>query len=209
MKSQRRRCHVDQHSGVNDSSRVIKDKDNETLCDRSFQQQKPYSAVDEKIHHVALHDRAVLHPLLRLCKAKTPGLQSSASTAPLKRKQTPRFANLPENLENCFLSLLSGIALKRVQYYYAYVFWFTSVNQNASEQQNPTGLPEDWVEWFVYRLHQEPWALGGVVVMGVFVLGTLCLVVFALLYGCCCGKAGENQKKKKKKQKKSKQDGVI
>uniref|UniRef100_A0A8D0DCI9 Small integral membrane protein 18 n=1 Tax=Sander lucioperca TaxID=283035 RepID=A0A8D0DCI9_SANLU len=52
----------------------------------------------------------------------------------------------------------------------------------------------DWVEWFLYRLHQEPWALGGFVVIGVFVLGILSLVTFALLYGCCCSPK-ENQKK--------------
>ncbi|XP_039991127.1 small integral membrane protein 5 isoform X3 [Xiphias gladius] len=79
--------------------------------------------------------------------------------------------------------------------------------ESVSEQQKPTGSPEDWVEWFLFRLHQEPWALGGLVVIAVFVLGTLSLVVFALLYGCCCGPAEEKQKKKK--QKKSKQDGVI
>ncbi|KAK9530784.1 hypothetical protein VZT92_012266 [Zoarces viviparus] len=74
--------------------------------------------------------------------------------------------------------------------------------ESVSEQQTPTGWPEDWLEWFLHRLRSEPWALGGAVVIGVFVLGTLSLVVFALLYGCCCGQQGENQRKKKK-------DGVI
>lgn len=70
---------------------------------------------------------------------------------------------------------------------------------SVPEQLKPTGSPEDWVEWFMYRLHQEPWALGGLVVIGVFVLGTLSLVVFALLYGCCCSQEEENGKKKQKK----------
>ncbi|KAF1374241.1 hypothetical protein PFLUV_G00247840 [Perca fluviatilis] len=75
--------------------------------------------------------------------------------------------------------------------------------ESVSEQQKPTGSPEDWVEWFLYRLHQEPWALGGFVVIGVFVLGILSLVTFALLYGCCCSPK-ENQKKKQKSK-----EGVI
>ncbi|XP_067431626.1 uncharacterized protein [Thunnus thynnus] len=77
--------------------------------------------------------------------------------------------------------------------------------ESAPEQQKPTGSPEDWVEWLLYRLHHEPWALGGLVVIGVFVLGTLSLVVFSLLYGCCCGPEEQIQKKKQKKSK----DGVI
>lgn len=76
---------------------------------------------------------------------------------------------------------------------------------SVPELQKPTGSPEDWVEWFLYRLQQEPWAVGGLVVIGVFVLGTLSLVAFALLYGCCCGPEQQNQKRKQKKQK----DGVI
>ncbi|GAA6226009.1 small integral membrane protein 5 isoform X3 [Lates japonicus] len=82
--------------------------------------------------------------------------------------------------------------------------------ESISEQQKPTSSsPEDWVEWFLFRLHQEPWALGGVVVIGVFVLGTLSLVVFALLYGCCCGPAEENPKRRQKQKKPKKKDGVI
>ncbi|KAI3364903.1 hypothetical protein L3Q82_001083 [Scortum barcoo] len=62
--------------------------------------------------------------------------------------------------------------------------------------QKPTGSPEDWVEWFLYRMQHEPWALGGLVVIGVFVLGILSLIVFALLYGCCCGPKQQSQRKK-------------
>lgn len=62
---------------------------------------------------------------------------------------------------------------------------------------DPTWSPEDWVEWFMCRLHQEPWALGGVVVLGVFALGTLSLVIFALLYGCCRNNEEQNVMKKK------------
>ncbi|KAL6094631.1 uncharacterized protein ACO6RY_15998 [Pungitius sinensis] len=76
--------------------------------------------------------------------------------------------------------------------------------EGVSEQLKPTGSPEDWVEWFLHRMHQEPWALGGVVVIGVFVLGILCLVAFALLYGCCCI---PQQGKPKKKD--TSRDGVI
>lgn len=55
------------------------------------------------------------------------------------------------------------------------------------EQQEPTASPEDWVDWFLHRMQQEPWALGGFVVLALFALGTLALAFFALLYGCCCG----------------------
>lgn len=78
--------------------------------------------------------------------------------------------------------------------------------RSAPEQQKPTtGSPEDWVEWLLYRLHNEPWALGGLLVIALFVLGTLSLVVFSLLYGCCCTPEEQIQKKKPKKSK----DGVI
>ncbi|TNN48633.1 hypothetical protein EYF80_041171 [Liparis tanakae] len=72
------------------------------------------------------------------------------------------------------------------------------------EQRSPAAWPEAWAEWFLHRVQQEPWALGGVVVIGVFVLGTLSLAVFALLYGCCCGP--ERQKKRRRNKKKG---GVI
>lgn len=62
----------------------------------------------------------------------------------------------------------------------------------------PTGSPEDWLEWFLYRLHHEPWALGGIVVMAVFVLGILSLALFALVFGCCCGQIQVKQRKKKR-----------
>ncbi|CAB1449046.1 unnamed protein product [Pleuronectes platessa] len=75
---------------------------------------------------------------------------------------------------------------------------------SVSELENPTESPEEWVEWFLHRVNQEPWALGGVVVIGFFVLGILSLVVFALVYGCCCSSTEENQKKRKPKK-----DGVI
>ncbi|KAK2820912.1 hypothetical protein Q5P01_023871 [Channa striata] len=76
--------------------------------------------------------------------------------------------------------------------------------ESVLESQKPTGSPDDWVQWFAYRLRQEPWALGGAVVIAVFVLGTLSLVVFALLFGCCCSQGKQTQKKMK-----SSQDGVI
>lgn len=67
------------------------------------------------------------------------------------------------------------------------------------DELKPTVPPEDWVEWFLHRLHQEPWALGGAVVIGVFVLGTMSLIVFALLWGCCCQTPKHRQMRKKKK----------
>ncbi|KAF6736769.1 Small integral membrane protein 5 [Oryzias melastigma] len=62
------------------------------------------------------------------------------------------------------------------------------------EQQGPTASPEDWVDWFLHRMQQEPWALGGFVVLVLFALGVLALAVFALLYGCCCGPQRRKQK---------------
>lgn len=67
---------------------------------------------------------------------------------------------------------------------------------SSLQQQKPPESPEDWVDWFLHRLHEEPWAVGGLAVMGLFVLTALSLVVFALLYGCC-----SNTEKKKKKKK--------
>ncbi|KAG7236436.1 hypothetical protein INR49_000911 [Caranx melampygus] len=32
--------------------------------------------------------------------------------------------------------------------------------ESVPDQQKPTETPERWLEWFLYRLHQEPWALG-------------------------------------------------
>lgn len=69
------------------------------------------------------------------------------------------------------------------------------------DQQKPTGSPEDWVEWFLHRMHQEPWALGGIAVIGVFVLVILSLVIFALLYGCCCSSGDEKTKRRQKNSK--------
>lgn len=66
---------------------------------------------------------------------------------------------------------------------------------SVPELQKPAGPPEDWVEWFLHRVHQGPWALGGLVVIGLFMLLTVCLILFALLYGCCC--SPQEQKKKK------------
>lgn len=71
--------------------------------------------------------------------------------------------------------------------------------------EQPPASPEDWVEWFLDRLQREPWALGGVVVMGLFVLTILSLVIFAVLYGCCCSRKEEKQNKKQKQR----ADGVI
>ncbi|TKS90178.1 hypothetical protein D9C73_024308 [Collichthys lucidus] len=62
-----------------------------------------------------------------------------------------------------------------------------------------TESPEEWVDWFLHRLHQEPWALGGLVVTGLFVLTVLSMIIFALLYGCCCSRVGSNQERKQKK----------
>lgn len=70
---------------------------------------------------------------------------------------------------------------------------------SGPEQDNLTWSPKDWAEWFLHRLHEEPWALGGLVVIGVFVLGTLSLVLFALLYGCCRGPEKKHQRKKKQR----------
>ncbi|KAG7506268.1 hypothetical protein JOB18_000630 [Solea senegalensis] len=71
-------------------------------------------------------------------------------------------------------------------------------------QQYLTGSPDDWMKRFLCRMHQEPWAVGGAVVIGVFVLGTLSLVIFALVYGCCRSPAGHKQGRKK-----SRKQGVI
>ncbi|MED6257771.1 hypothetical protein ATANTOWER_031096 [Ataeniobius toweri] len=75
------------------------------------------------------------------------------------------------------------------------------------ENQNPTGSPDEWVDWFLYRLQLDPWMLGGFVVIGVFALGTLSLVVFALLYGCCC--SSKEPKQKKRKPRKNSKNAVI
>ncbi|KAJ7987867.1 hypothetical protein DPEC_G00331010 [Dallia pectoralis] len=52
------------------------------------------------------------------------------------------------------------------------------------------GTSESWVQWTIQRLQMEPWALGGAVVIGLFLLMILALVVFALIYGCCCSPKG-------------------
>ncbi|KAJ8334082.1 hypothetical protein SKAU_G00397210 [Synaphobranchus kaupii] len=54
----------------------------------------------------------------------------------------------------------------------------------ASPGQDGTVL--EWGEWALHRLQVEPWALGGAVVMAAFLAGFLALVLFALIYGCCC-----------------------
>ncbi|CAL8304429.1 unnamed protein product [Lota lota] len=54
------------------------------------------------------------------------------------------------------------------------------------EAHGTIGPPEDWMGRIVQRFSSEPWALGGAVVIAVFVLGILALVVFAFLYGCYC-----------------------
>ncbi|KAK6329474.1 hypothetical protein J4Q44_G00014520 [Coregonus suidteri] len=58
--------------------------------------------------------------------------------------------------------------------------------ESVPEPPGPAGTPDDWVQWAVQRLQMEPWALGGIVVIGLFLLMILGLVVFALIYGCCC-----------------------
>ncbi|KAK5850415.1 hypothetical protein PBY51_001298 [Eleginops maclovinus] len=70
-----------------------------------------------------------------------------------------------------------------------------------SVDQDPPGPLEVGVGWVLARLQDEPWALGGAVVIGVFVLGFLGLTVFALLFGCCCSQQKQNQRRKR--------DGVI
>lgn len=74
---------------------------------------------------------------------------------------------------------------------------------SVAERQSLITSREQWVDWFLQRLQQEPWALGGLVVMGVFVLGTLSLVLFALLFGCC-SHPNEGKQRQKKQQKESK-----
>ncbi|KAL3046012.1 hypothetical protein OYC64_004094 [Pagothenia borchgrevinki] len=74
----------------------------------------------------------------------------------------------------------------------------------GSVDPDPPGPLE--VGWVLARLQEEPWALGGAVVIGIFVLGFLGLTVFALLFGCCCN---QNQNQKTRKKKKKKRDGVI
>ena len=54
--------------------------------------------------------------------------------------------------------------------------------------------PGDWIDVVVQRLHTEPWALAGAVVIAVFVLGILALAVFAFLFGCCCTPKGKRKK---------------
>ncbi|XP_054592474.2 uncharacterized protein [Nothobranchius furzeri] len=65
------------------------------------------------------------------------------------------------------------------------------------EQPSRPGSFDDLAELFLHRLQQEPWALGGFVVMVVFVLGVLSLVLFALLYGRCHDTQERTQERKK------------
>lgn len=97
-----------------------------------------------------------------------------------------------------------------VQYYLIIIsIWFKYLLfllYSLSEALKLAELPEGWVEWFLYRLQHEPWALGGAVVVAVFVLGTVSLVVFALVYGCCCNPPDVKQGARKLKRS---NDGVI
>lgn len=69
--------------------------------------------------------------------------------------------------------------------------------ESVPDRPDPAGSPEDWVQWAVQRLQMEPWALGGIVVIGLFLLMILALVVFALIYGCCCSPGGGKRRMKK------------
>ncbi|CAL1616666.1 unnamed protein product [Knipowitschia caucasica] len=65
------------------------------------------------------------------------------------------------------------------------------------ESVKPPESAEDLVDWFLFRVQREPWALGGAVVVAVFILGTICLMVFALVYGCCCNTSEMTPTRKK------------
>lgn len=73
-----------------------------------------------------------------------------------------------------------------------------AVDSSALEPLTPLVSAEGLVEWFLHRV-QHPWGLGGAVVVAVFILGTLSLVIFALLYGCCCNTPNLNASRLKKK----------
>ena len=59
------------------------------------------------------------------------------------------------------------------------------------------GSPEHWMHWAVRRMQVEPWALGGAIVIAVFVGGFLSLVAFALIFGCCCSSSGKGKREMK------------
>lgn len=71
--------------------------------------------------------------------------------------------------------------------------------QSLLGEAGSEGPPQDWVDWFLQRVQREPWALGGAVVIGVFMLGTLSIAVFAVLYGCCCSGRPEGRQQRKKR----------
>ncbi|KAL0984048.1 hypothetical protein UPYG_G00136420 [Umbra pygmaea] len=71
-----------------------------------------------------------------------------------------------------------------------------SVPVKVAEHPGLTGTSEDWGQWAVQRLQLEPWALGGAVVIGLFLLMILALVVFALIFGCCCSPSGGKRRLK-------------
>lgn len=78
---------------------------------------------------------------------------------------------------------------------------------SSLEPLKPPASPEGLMDWFLYRVQHEPWALGGVVVMAVFILGILSLVIFALVYGCCCN--SPNLKANRPRTKKKSDNDVI
>lgn len=69
---------------------------------------------------------------------------------------------------------------------------------SALEPLTPPESAEGLVEGFLHRV-QNPWRLGGAIVVAVFILGTLSLVIFALVYGCCCNNSNLNASRLKKK----------
>ncbi|KAG7491741.1 hypothetical protein MATL_G00006650 [Megalops atlanticus] len=65
--------------------------------------------------------------------------------------------------------------------------------ESVPESPGPDGTAQDWAEWALHRMRVEPWALGGAVVIAAFLAGFLALVLYALVYGCCC--SGSKSKK--------------
>ncbi|CAL8380065.1 unnamed protein product [Gadus morhua 'NCC'] len=74
------------------------------------------------------------------------------------------------------------------------IIWVASEMMWGMEAPGAVVPPGDWIDVVVQRLHTEPWALAGAVVIAVFVLGILALAVFAFLFGCCCTPKGKRKK---------------
>ncbi|KAJ8399731.1 hypothetical protein AAFF_G00408360 [Aldrovandia affinis] len=58
--------------------------------------------------------------------------------------------------------------------------------ESVPESPGQDGTVQEWGEWALHRMQVEPWALGGAVVIAVFLAGFLVLLLYALIYGCCC-----------------------